>query len=48
MTQAEREGYNSSGPLRDAAERAGALPVYTFDQKAARLEGATVLENDTP
>lgn len=30
-----------------AAERAGALPVYTFDQKAARLEGATLLENDT-
>ena len=31
-----------------AAERAGALPVYTFDQKAARLGGATLLENDTP
>lgn len=31
-----------------AAERAGALPVYTFDQKAARLEGATLLDNDTP
>ncbi len=30
-----------------AAERAGALPVYTFDQKAAWLEGATLLENDT-
>ena len=24
--------------VRDDAERAGALPVYTFDQKAARLE----------
>ena len=31
-----------------AAERARALPVYTFDQKAARLEGAALLENDTP
>ncbi len=30
------------------AERAGALPVYTFDQKAARLEGAALLENGTP
>jgi len=29
-----------------AAERAGALPLYTFDQKAARLEGAALLEND--
>ena len=26
-----------------AAERVGARPVYTFDQKAARLEGATLL-----
>ena len=31
-----------------AAERATALPLYTFDQKAARLEGAALLENDTP
>ena len=31
-----------------AAERARALPLYTFDQKAARLEGAALLENDTP
>ena len=33
--------------VRDDAERAGALPVHTFDQKAARLEGAALLENDT-
>ena len=26
-----------------AAERAGAHPLYTFDQKAARLEGVTLL-----
>ena len=26
-----------------AAERSQALPLYTFDQKAARLEGATLL-----
>ena len=31
-----------------AAERATALPLYTFDQKAARLEGAALLENDMP
>ena len=26
-----------------AAERAGAGPLYTFDQNAARLEGVTLL-----
>lgn len=26
-----------------AAERAGALPLYTFDRKAARIEGAALL-----
>ena len=28
-----------------AAERVGAHPLYTFDQKAARLEGATLVMN---
>ena len=27
-----------------AAERSGALPLYTFDQKAARLEGVALLQ----
>ncbi len=27
-----------------AARRAGALPLYTFDRKAARLPGVTLLE----
>lgn len=26
------------------AERSGSLPLYTFDRKVARLEGATLLE----
>ncbi len=30
-----------------AAERTGAQPLYTFDQKAARLEGVTLLIDKT-
>jgi predicted nucleic-acid-binding protein len=28
-----------------AAERSGARPLYTFDQKAAQLDGVTLLQN---
>ena len=31
-----------------AARRAGALPLYTFDRKAARLPGVTLLETRRP
>ena len=39
-------GFSDLMILR-AAERAGAWPLYTFDQKAARLEGVILLQNDT-
>ena len=31
--------------ILEAAERSGALPLYTFDQKAARLEGVELLRS---
>lgn len=31
--------------IRFAAERAGAEPLYTFDRKAARLDGVTLLSD---
>ena len=31
-----------------AAQRVGATPLYTFDQKLARMEGATLLETTLP
>ena len=44
---ATRYGKGESGfsdlMILVAAERSGALPLHTFDQKAARLEGVTLI-----
>ena len=40
--RAARAGF-SDRMILAAAERSGALPLYTFDQKAARLKGVSLL-----
>ncbi len=40
----DRPGYVCR-EVTATAERVGAHPLYTFDQKAARLEGATLVMN---
>ena len=40
--RAARAGFSDLMILA-AAERSGALPLYTFDQKAARLKGVSLL-----